>query len=289
MKVILRPLLKNGWGTAKYKHCYDGLGPYLTRSGNIYTGLTKEDEERLGLILGLDLRPSGEFWKNFLIRTTNKDIYLDTSDPMDELKYLFIKKHIRVKGSLLEHKASADFVIINKDEEAKVSNLRNRVIRDAFSEFDKLSSTDIRKVLRLYGENGDNMSAEVAEQRLFDLIDGNPQRFIDKWVKNDARETEVLLERAIASNCIRKNLNVYKYGSEVIGRSKEEVLNFLDDPINQDIKRSVLIELDAKDYISNREVRVNNTTKIQQLLDETEEIPVESKEVVEEVIKKSKK
>jgi len=276
MKVILRPIGKNSWSNVKkYRNCYEDIGSYWTRSGSLYTGLTIEDEERLGARLGLDLKPNSDFWKTFSIRTSVRDLYLDTADSMDELKYLFLKNHKRVKNSLLENKASANFVLINKDEEAKISNLHSKVLREAFSAFDKLSATDIRKVLRLYGENADNMSSEVAEQRLFDYVEGNPTRFLEKWVNNAARETEVLLEKAIANNVIRKNLNLYSYGSETIGRIKEEAIDFLDNPKNQDIKRTILIELDAKDYITNREVHTNVTTKIQQIMAEPEVVDEE--------------
>jgi hypothetical protein len=289
MKIILRPLGKNSWSNVKkYRNCYEDIGSYWTRSGTLYTGLTTEDEERLGSRLGLNLSPNSDFWKTFSIRTSVKDIYLDTADGMDELKYLFLKSHKRVKNSLLENKASANFVLINKDEEAKISNLHNKVIREAHAAFDKLSATDIRKVLRLYGENADNMSSEVAEQRLFDLIEGNPTRFLEKWVNNLSRETEVLLEKAIANNVIRRNLNLYSYGSETIGRVKEEAIDFLDNPKNQDIKRTILVELDAKDYINNREVHTNVTTKIQQIMAEPEVVEDEEEVVAPKKVKTPK-
>jgi hypothetical protein len=291
MRVILRPLSKDSWSNVrKYRNCHEDIGPYFTRSGSIYTGLTVEDEKRLGERAGLDLRPSSDFWKTFFIRTGARDLYLDTNDAMDELKYLFLKNHKRVKNSLLENKAGANFVLINKDEEAKVTNLHNKTIREAFSAFDKLTATDIRKVLRLYGENGDNMSAEVAEQRLFEFVEGNPERFLLKWVNNNNRETEVVLEKAISANVIRRNINVYKYGSETIGRSKEEALHFLDNPANQDIKRSILIELDAKSSITNPSTHTETSSKIQQMLDSIEEESTDFTEQIEESeVKKIKK
>lgn len=286
MRVILRPLNKNNWSNVqKYRNCNYDVGPYLTRSGGIYTGLTPADEVRLGERLGLDLRQSSDFWKTFFVRTNTKDIFLDTDDAIDELKYLFLRGHKRVKTSLLENKAGADFVIINKDEEAKVSNLANKIKVDAFTAFKTLTATDIRKVLRLYGENADNMSPEIAEERLFGLIEGNPSRFLDKWVNNDSRETEVLLEKAISVNSIRKNLNIYKYGSEIIGRSKEEAIHFLENPTNQDIKRTILIEIDAKDSTS--EVKEKVKTNLQQIMETEEDDSLFPEEVT--AIKKLKK
>lgn len=269
MKVILKPLEIDQWsGQKKYRGCHDDIGTYLTRTGRLYTGLTEEEEERLGKQLGLDLKPGSDYWSNnkFYIRTGSRDIYFDTEDPMDELRYLFLKSHKRVKGSILEKKAGADFVLINKDETAKVNNLYSKAKRDAFKAFDELSPTEIRKVLRLFGENGDDMSAEVAEDRLFGFVESDPSRFLLKWVNNNARETEVLLERAIGKNIIRKSTNLYKFGTEVIGRSKDEAINFLDTPKNQDIKRTILVQMDAKDYIDDREFK-SEKTNIEKILD----------------------
>ena len=237
MRVILRPIGKNAWsGLVKYRNCYEDISPYWTRSGRIYTGLTTEDEKRLGELLGIDLRANSDYWKTFYIRTMGRDVYLDLDDPQDELKYLFLKNHKRVKNSLMENKATANFVLVNKDEEAKRANVFNRARRDAIKEFDKMSAEDLRKCLRLYGHNADSMSAEVAENKLFDIVEGNPQSFLDKWVNNPHRETAVLVERAISKNIIRKNKNIYKYGSEIIGHNLGETVAFLDDSKNQDIK-----------------------------------------------------
>jgi len=251
MQVILRPIGWNKWsGILKYKNCFDDLGPYLTRSGALYTGLTLEDEKRLGSILGLDLSRNAlnPFWTNFRIRTSVNDIIFNTEDPLDELKYLFAKGHKRVKTSLLENKATADFVLINRDEEAKVENSFNRIKREAIKEFDKLTATEIRKALRLFGYNADSMSAEVAENRLYTFIEANPQKFMDRWVNNKSREIEALIETAISKNIIRRNKNIYKYGSEIIGNSLEDTVNYLMSPNNQDIRLAVMNACDTKDY-----------------------------------------
>jgi len=247
MRVILRPIARSSWsGLIKYRNCYEDISPYWTRSGRTYTGLTKVDEDRLGEILGEDLRSGSEYWKNFFIRTSGKDLYLETEDPIDELRWLFLKGHKRVKASLAEQKATANFVLVNKDEEAKISNVYNKIRRQALSEFDRLSPDDMRKCLRLYGHNSDTLSNEVVENRLSDIVEGNPQAFLDRWVNNKQREDEVLIERAISRNIIRRNKNVYKYGTDVIGHSLLDTASYIGDPKNQDIKIAILKQLEAK-------------------------------------------
>ena len=250
MIVVLRPIGRKSWsGLIKYRNCYEDIGPYFTRSGRIYTGLTPEDETRIGVSIGADLRSASEFWKDFFIRTSGKDLYLDTNDIHDELKYLFLKSHKRVKNSILENKASANFVLINKDEEAKRSNLYSKVKREAIRSFDDLTPEDMRKCLRIYGHNGDSMSNELVEKTLFDIVEGNPQGFIDKWVKNPYKETEALIERAIAKNIMRRNKNIYKYGTEIVGHNVGEVIAFLENNKNQDIKIAIMKQLESKSFL----------------------------------------
>lgn len=247
MIIILRPLGKDPWsGLKNYRNCYEDLGSYFTRSGRLYTGLTKADEERLGNLLSLDLSPSSEFWRSFFIRTGTKDLYLDTVDPMDELRYIFLKSHKRVASSIFERKSSANFVLVNKDEEAKKSNIYGRLKRKAFREFDKLSREDIVKCLRLYGHNAENVSAEVAENMLSDIVEGNPSKFVELWVENKDKETQFLLEKAIARNVIRKNKNIYRYGSDTIGHGLDDTIGFLKDPKNQDIRIAIERAVETK-------------------------------------------
>ena len=248
MRVILRPM-DNKRSVVKYRNCFDYIGPYFTRSGNIYTGINEEDSLRLGAILGLNLLPSSSFWNTFSVRIGAGDVYIDTEDPLDEIKYLFLKNHKRVKTSIFENKATADYLLINKEEEAKKENLFNKAKVDAISEYRRMSLTDMRKCLRLFGHNAENSSGELVENELFKIIENNPNAFLDKWVNNRNRELEVIIEKAIAKNIIRRNKNVYKFGSEAIAYNMQECIDYLNNPKNQDVKLSILSAIDAKDYI----------------------------------------
>jgi len=253
MEVILRPLRKDKWaGVFKYRNCSDYLGSYWTRSGSIYTGLTEEDGvsketvEKLEKAVGQSLHPASEFWKNFTIRITNKETYFHTEDPWDELRYLFLKSHKRVANGLSDHKPTANYVLINKEVEALVSNKASQIKRKAMKEFDKLSLVDMRKVLRLYGHKSDNLSAELVESTLFDIVERDPEKFFDKWVTNSTRETDYLIHEAIAKNVIRKNKSEYKYGTDIIGHTLEDAITYLDSPTNRDLKAIITNEVNGK-------------------------------------------
>lgn len=247
MKVVLRHIGKNAWsGIVKYKNCADYLGTYLTRTGRVYTGLSKEDEKRLGEELKLDLSPSSDFWKTFFIRIGIEDVILDTTDPMNELQYLFLKEHKRVKTSVLENKATADYVMINLDEEAKVLNKAHQTKRKAFREFDRMTQDEMRKCLRVFGYNSDHSTGEVLEQRMVEIVEDDPQKFLDNWVNNPIRETEFLIKQAVSKNVIRKNKSTYRYGTDIIGNTLEDAASFLDNKNNQELKITITREVENK-------------------------------------------
>lgn len=250
MKVILRPLLKDAWaGVIKYKNCYEDIKTYFTRSGALYTGLIEDEAKRLGDKLGLDLSRGSEFWRDFYIRTYGKDVILDLDDPMDELRYLFLKNHRRVKEGLTTHKASANFVLINEEEESKKSNLHGRYKRDAIRAFDKLTVDEMRRALRLFGRSAEELSPEVVENRLFEIVEGDPEGFLNKWVNNPHKDIQYLIERAISLGVIRKNKRIYTYGTDTIGNGIEEVIAFLKDPMNQEVKEAIKLGVEGKKYI----------------------------------------
>ena len=133
-----------------------------------------------------------------------KDLILDTSDTYDELRYIFLKSHRRVANGLADRKATANYVIVNEEIEAKEINKISQLKRKAFREFDKMSVGDMRKCLRVLGHSAEDINAEIVEKRLNDYVESDPISFMDKWVNNKNKETEFLIQEAVSKNVIRK-------------------------------------------------------------------------------------
>lgn len=131
----------------------------------------------------------------------------------------FLSNHKRVATSLNKLDAGKDYLLINRQAEAIEQNRINKLRRDAIKEFDKLSLDQMRKCLRILGIKSDNLSNELVESTLFNMVDKNPKSFFNKWVNNKQKETEFLLEDAIAKGIIRKDRTQYYYGSELIADS----------------------------------------------------------------------
>lgn len=250
MVVELRIKKKNPWaGLIKYKSCYDYIAPYFTRSGSIYTGLTPEDEKYFEKVLGYaegQLSRQSDFWKTFCVRIGSKPMFLDDAIPNQAMIIKFLSGHKRVATSLDKLDAGKDYLLINKEAEAIEANKINKIRRDALKEFDKLSMDQMRKCLRIFGIKSDNMSNELVESTLFSMVDKNPKNFFDKWVDNKSKETEFILESAIAKGIIRKDRTQYYYGTEMFADSLNEAIAYLDAKKNQDLKLSIINQIDNK-------------------------------------------
>lgn len=250
MEVILRFKTKDPWaGITKYKNCYDYIAQYWTRSGNKYTGLTEDEAKRLEKEIGYaegTLSPYSDYWNTFAIKITTKEIILHTERSYDELQYLFLKGHKRVANGINNVKPNNDYILINKDSEAEEANRLNKVKRQAIVEFNKLSLDDMRKALRLYGFKSDAMSNELIESKLFELVEKDPNKFFLIWVNNKSKNTQFIIEAAVAKNIIRKSRNIFYYGTDIIGNSMEDAIAYLDDKKNQDLKMVIMQEIESK-------------------------------------------
>lgn len=250
MEAIVRMIKTNPWiGATKWTNTFDYVGSYFTRQKGRYTGLSREDQARLEKELNKEpgeLGPNSEFWVTFAVQIGKKDLILDTEKPLDELQYLFLKGHKRVANGLADINPSKDYVIINKDAEAEEANKINKVKREAYKALDKMSIEDMRKCLRLYGMKSDSMSNELVEAKLTEQIEKNAGAFMMKWVENPNKEINFVIEEAIAKNIIRKNRTQYFFGTDLIGNGVDDVMAYLNNKNNQDIKLAIMQEIKSK-------------------------------------------
>lgn len=250
MVVELKIKKKNPWaGLIKYKSCFDYIAPYFTRSGSIYTGLTPDEERYYEKALGYaegTLAKSSDFWKTFCVKVGSRTVLLDDQYPRQAMIIKFLSGHKRVATSLDKFTAGKDYLLINREAEAIEANKINKLRRDAIKEFDKLTLEQMRKCLRILGVKADTMSNELVESTLFSLVDKNPKQFFTKWIDNKSKDTEFILESAIAKGIIRKDRTQYYYGTELFADSLQDAIAYLDAKKNQDLKLSIINQIESK-------------------------------------------
>jgi len=279
-------------GHKVYENCRHYISTYIKRNGLTYTGLDHDNNlrERLEREIGLEpgaLKANSSFWDAYNIIVGEGGLYIDTSTPKGELDYYFAQGHKRIQFGLKDINPGADYILIQAEEEAKETNLKNKLKRKAITEFDKLTPNEMRKVLRIYGHNSTNISAEVAESTLYVLVEEDPKKFIEVWINNTHKETIFLIEEACGKQILRKDKTVYKYGSDVIGYSLEEAIDYLENPANSSLLVTIKAQIDGKD-LSFGTKKVENTEGNSQFAKIMQEIKEEDVSDVDKVTEEEK-
>lgn len=248
-KIIrLKPIPKTTWsGFIRFTNTKDYITPYYDEGGTIITGLTIEDEERLGKLLKKDLSCTSAFWHEYKILMTDKEKQFNIDNPEHELAYKFMLAHKKVANSELERNMFpyAEYIIFNEELEAKIKNEKFTVKRKASTLFNELSLNEMRDILKLYPgyAKSDSVSSDVVEARLYELMEKDPAKF-NELVGDKKLEMKIFLKDLIQSKILRKNRNAFYYGTDNIGHDEESTITFLENPENQGLLIALKQELE---------------------------------------------
>lgn len=228
----------------KFSQGFEGMIPYITRSGGYYTGLTSEDVKRLAKKTGLSeeaLQPPiegniavGSYWRSFAMRVKKDGLNIDTDNPFGEIQYLFAKGHYQVADGKKRISQAKRFLLTNVDEEAIQSNAKAKVRRRALVAFDRMKHKEMRDALRVMGGKPSFMSDTLVEDSLNKIIEKEPQKFLDYWVDNEDAQVFVMIEEAIEANILRRVRNVYFYNNDTIGNSRDEAVKWWKNTKNEE-------------------------------------------------------
>lgn len=232
------------FNSPRFKGGKDTLTAWINRHRQLVTGLTPEDEERLGKQLNADLSKNSEFWHSFQITITGEELTLYLDNPEDELKYLVLKSHFRVQSDPMKNNPLADYVLYNTVDEAKRTVSKANLKVEAFALYNKLTMADKRGLLKLYPgyARTDNVVDEIIEANLLKELEKDYAKFISR-VKDKNRNSKVFIEELVSANILTKNKNMYKYGDDVLGHNLESTIAHLEDPMNQGLKIALMKEL----------------------------------------------
>lgn len=247
MPVTVKLVNNNRWaGLIKYPERYYDICPYMKKNRTLYTGFDESDEKdraelkKFEKSLHTELNNASEFWETFFIRLTADDLILDPGEyDYDALRLRWLRNHKDAQLSPRKPKANAIFIIVDEVEEAKATNDRSRIKTQAFSELNKMTTDEKRDCLRLYGYNYDNVSNEVVEARMFELVDDNAARYVRTWVDDTIKYTKVLVERALSKGVLTKKGKSIYFGGTPLGSNVEEAALELEKDTNVATKAGV--------------------------------------------------
>lgn len=178
------------------------------------------------------------------IRLGEKEEFFDTTDPLKEIQWNWLKVHPRVAQSLDKVLPEVKYYIV--DEEASNVEVYNKKkeINKAIIAFDSLSPTKKKQIARLMNLP---VTEDTKEEVVYNLVDNelkektqikgaNPVRLFNELLKTTDGRLEVkdLVKQAITHSIYRfGKLNKIEEGGRPVANTEDELVEFLLDDGNQ--------------------------------------------------------
>ena len=262
-RVIIKPLPIKRWHGKEGKE--DFRRPVKIRAlvdpktGRYATGLTEEDIKMLREKYGIDWDLSDiydfenphPFWdtKKATLVLDNQTMILDTSNPMDYIKWKLAKASKFVANSIDEWEAGlypdATHYIYDEEEEIKKKSKRVEVKKRAIMKWVKLSRNKKVKVITIILKKpAKEFSDEQLEVEFFEALEKSADRVLD-ILEMDSKDLNsvALVVEAISNGLIKRKSSKYYYGDIYLGMTYKDIVKFLNDDNNQDIRIDIMSKL----------------------------------------------
>lgn len=273
IKVTIRPCKRVNFLPEGHdgEYRYSGTAEFLTAqrkrgTKQLLTGLTKKDETRLELAMGLPgksaimpagtLSPYSEFWHSFKIKIPREGKVLDLSIPEDELEWHVLRVHQEVANSEEDRRtnAYARYVLTSEEEIAEVVNRIVEIKTEAYVAYGQMNDVSKRGFLKVYSRLypttqavSDDAVSSTVQAAVGTIIDENPQAFLDV-IRNVDYKKMLFLEELLAANLVKKERTRYLLqNGDLLGTTLDTTIDFLKDDNNQDVVLILKSQLAAND------------------------------------------
>ena len=262
----LRKIHPDTWsGIRLYTNATEDIGPGIDDQGLPITGLTenstvpnskgnteivKGTRELIEAAMGLEpgtlkkgtsIKPS-EFWLKYSIRIGQGDEKFDTSIPEEWLKVEFLKAQPQVAFGVKNIKAKSEYVLYTQEEEAKNANESKKVKREAYKLFESLTLQDKVELLEMNGIRAANLSADVVEDKLSDILEEFPAKF-SAMVKDPARKDKAFIRKCLEKNILTMDGGAVMFNEVILGYDIESAAMKLLDPEEAKTKEALKLQL----------------------------------------------
>jgi len=247
-QIVIKSLDKPNWaGMPRYSKCHDHVIALVNRKG-YSTGLSaseqKELEEQLGYEKGM-LAPHSPFYKEYAVTLTDRPLHLDLDNAQDRLDYALIKMSPRIANSVneLNKWPKAEYVVYDKEEDAKNENTSIDNEARAIHDYMELTPSSKRDYLKLLGKAAGNMSDTVVTNVLFKIAKNDPTEF-NRVSDMPNFKSKILVYNLISNKIITVKGGHYFYNDISLGHGEDDASAYLEDPHNQELKIALKGKLD---------------------------------------------
>lgn len=258
MKVEVKPIPKKPWhGTPldqnfKRPVTVQALVDTSTRRYN--TGLTEEEQEQYGRLLGVDLsnkfipdQPHPFYSGIGKLKLENHTMILDTDNPFEYVMYALMKASPFVANTMKDYeegKADPDATHYIHSEEEEMSEKASKISlkRECIIAASKLTANDkINAALILSDTPLKSRSNDYIDVTIDKIINSKPIEFINlvKMDKADLNLRGTILD-GLRKNVLTKQGTSIEFNGEFLGHDLNEAVAWFKDPNNQKKKIAIL-------------------------------------------------
>ena len=235
----------------------------MLENGNYANLFTKEEKDYLEKVLGLPDNNLSVYNKvdNYLdkvkITIKKEGIFLNLNDPEDYIKYKMILAYddsIAPNISAINEKATYKFVVVRKNDEAKLSLKKLNTTQEAYKLYGKIEDDREQMIDFLMINNikvAEDTTAEWLSAEVGKLLVNSPAKFVE-ILKDPSYKTRVLLGKALQKGEVTKRSNGYysKDGSALAEPnstpSLQSAIDYIENNINQEYKLLLISKTNKK-------------------------------------------
>lgn len=261
-KIEIRPLPLEKWHGKKGK---DDIAQPITleclmdSTGRYSTGLTDEEATKYGDLLGVNLSPMFRPDEPHPFYSTRQaqvilpanTVILDDTNPLDFIKYAFIKQSRFVAKNMKEWQEGnypeATHVIYSEEEDLDVKASKIQIKRKAYSLVNDMSAKQKERVIAVLTDKLKNFRSVKGKDTNFldveidKLIEDNAKLFVETVEENkDVLLAKALILEAINEGVLSKEGSGIYFMSDLIGHGLDEAVAYMNNPINQGLRIRVL-------------------------------------------------
>jgi len=249
-------------GAQLFSKAFHSFSPGMFTTGLLNTGLTPElekaFEKEMHLQPGTLSKYNKDYWSTYSIKIPKDGRKLDCDSNMtDKLAYLVLKAESqtamgKVAMSMIELQTNAftEYIVMSDEVEARNTKTTLNVKSKAFKFYNTMTIEDQKDFLRVYKEGarykiGDNSKNELIESKVLEIVDNEPQEFLD-LVQNTNYKDMLFLSKCFLNRLVNRSGSKYVTPEgEVIGNSYLDAIQNLQDPNFNAVKISLTTKLQA--------------------------------------------
>lgn len=233
----------------------------MLRSGSMKNVLTAAEKRffETNILSGQNLGVYGKdsFWNDFYVTLEKVGTILDLSVPNDYLKYkVLLGWNSVIAPSLKDFKENPSpaymFYLEREGEESKITSKTLEIKKKAWKNFDKIEGDRDVLAATIFLMTGKkvagNAKVDYLNTEVERIVDNTPEKF-NKLVDDAQFESKILVANAERAGLIKVVNRQYEtedgFAITSKGQTKvEHVVDFLNDPMNSEVKELLIDRLD---------------------------------------------